>query len=126
MFNRKPPEVADGLINQAVATAEAAVESTQRAADHAMDSLSHSLQAARQHVVPALHDVGEKASTLARHGMEAVRDTSRMVSHNAQKATDNTVAYIREEPVKAILVTAVIAAGLISIFRLFARPSRLR
>ena len=92
MFNRKTP---DGLIDHAVAATEAAVEGTQRLAD--------------------------QASSMAEHGLDVMRDTSRMVGRSAQQATDKTVAYVRDEPLKAMLMTAVATAGLIAIFSLFSR-----
>ncbi len=96
MFNRKAP---DGLVDHAVATADAAVEGTQRLAG--------------------------QASSMAHQGMEVLRDASHLVGHGAQLATDKTVAYIREEPIKALLMATVATAGLIAVAGLFTRFGRL-
>ncbi len=95
MFNRKS---SDGLVDQAVATAEAAIEGT-------------------QHLV-------DQAGSMAHHGMDAVRDTTRLVNQSAHQAADKTLAYIRDEPVKAVLMTAAATVGLIAIVSLFNRSSR--
>ncbi len=68
----------------------------------------------------------DNAYGLVQHGMQAVRDTTRTVSRGAQMATDKTVAYVREEPTKALLVAALAVAGLIAIVGLFGRSGRLR
>jgi len=75
------------LIDQAVHLADSAICSTQHA--------------------------GEQASALVHQGMDAARGGSRHVRDSAHHATDRTVAYIHQEPVKAMLIAAATGAVLV-------------
>jgi ElaB/YqjD/DUF883 family membrane-anchored ribosome-binding protein len=58
-----------------------------------------------------LDRAGEQASTLAHRGMDAVRERSQQLRTSAVHASDSTVGYIRQEPVKSVLFAA--AAGVV-------------
>lgn len=87
-------EASNRFIDQATHTADAAINSTQRMANQAMDGVSHSLQTARKQVV-----------------------------HGANQASDKTVAYIRNEPVKSVLIAAAAGAVLVALARFIGRPN---
>jgi ElaB/YqjD/DUF883 family membrane-anchored ribosome-binding protein len=55
-----------------------------------------------------------------------VRDTSDLVSKKAHQATDKTVAYIRHEPIRSVLIAAATGAALVALLRLVSRPGRVR
>jgi ElaB/YqjD/DUF883 family membrane-anchored ribosome-binding protein len=58
---------------------------------------------------------------MAQHGVDAFRDTSRHWREQAQHASDRTVTYIREEPVKAMLIAATAGALLAALAGLVRR-----
>jgi len=65
----------------------------------------------------------QHAATLA---LDAVRDTSDRVRDKALEASDKTIAYIRNEPVRSVLIAAATGAALIALMRFTTRPNRLR
>ena len=56
---------------------------------------------------------------LANNAMESVLDTSHQLRVKAGHASENTVNYIRHEPVKSILVAAAAGAVLMALVSLF-------
>ncbi|MBT9594754.1 MAG: hypothetical protein IV094_02050 [Vitreoscilla sp.] len=68
----------------------------------------------------------EQASALAQRGIDAVRDSSRMIRGQAQHASDSTVNYIRNEPIKATLIAAATGAALMLLIGLLTRPHERR
>jgi len=58
-----------------------------------------------------LDRTSEQASALAHRGMDAVREGSQQLRTSALHASDSTVSYIRQEPVKSMLFAA--AAGVV-------------
>jgi ElaB/YqjD/DUF883 family membrane-anchored ribosome-binding protein len=87
-------DASNSLMDHAAQSADAVVHSTQRLANQAVEGVSHSLQAA-----------------------------GRQVRDGAHLASDKTVAYIREQPVKSMLIAAVTGAALVALARLAVRPS---
>ncbi|MFZ2307207.1 MAG: hypothetical protein WAW73_11670 [Rhodoferax sp.] len=57
------------------------------------------------YAIRSTQHAGEQASALVRHGMDAASDS-------AHQAGDRTVAYIRHEPVKSMLIAAAAGAAL--------------
>jgi ElaB/YqjD/DUF883 family membrane-anchored ribosome-binding protein len=86
-------DASNSLMDHAAQSADAVVHSTQRLANQAVEGVSHSLQAA-----------------------------GRQVRDGAHLASDKTVAYIREQPVKSMLIAAVTGAALVALARLAVRP----
>ena len=81
------------LIDQAAHSADAAIQSTQRMANQAVEGVSHSLQTA-----------------------------GKQVRNSAHQVSDRTVTYIRDEPVKSMLIAAATGAALVALASLFSRP----
>ncbi len=86
-------DATNSFIDQAAHSADDAIHSTQRLANQAMNGMSTSLQTARKQVMDG-----------------------------ANQATDKTVAYIRDQPVKSVLIAAATGAALIALTRLIGRP----
>lgn len=102
-------------------SAEQALASTRRAANGMLDSIGDSVEGVRQQAVPMLNRATDQAFAMAQHGVDAVRDTSRQWREQAQHASDRTVTYIREEPVKAMLIAATAGALLVTLAGLVRR-----
>ena len=63
---------------------------------------------------PALGRLASQAEDMARRGVESVR-------HQTQLASDSTRGYIRDEPVKSVLIAAAVGAGLMALVTLAGR-----
>ena len=64
---------------------------------------------------------GSEAEAAARRGIEAVRDTSQQLREKALRASDSAVGYVRDEPIKAMLIAAATGALLMGIVALMSR-----
>jgi len=81
------------------------------------DAISHAADGA----APMLERASHQISSLAHDGMDAVRDSSRQLRDSARKASKHTVGYIRQEPVKAMLLAAATGAALMALVSLVTR-----
>ena len=63
----------------------------------------------------------EQAISAAQRGVAAVRNSSQHMLDRAHQASDNTVTYIKDEPVKAILIAAAAGATLMALVGLLTR-----
>ena len=72
-------------------------------ADHVVQSADHAIKAGQRVVGDAL---------------DSVRDSSRQLRNKAQHASDSTVRYIRDDPVKAVLIAAATGAALMALVSL--------
>lgn len=116
-FAQQGQETADNAADMA----QAAIRSTQRAADNALDSLSAKVDDVRSQAAPMLSKVSSQAEAAARRGIDAVRDTSQQLRDKAVQASDMTVAYVKDEPIKAMLIAAATGALLMGIISMMAR-----
>lgn len=96
--------------DRAARKAEDALESTQQAATSALGSLKDSVAHAREAAPAAISRAAEQVQDYARRGMERAREVSGEVRDRAQRASDRTVHYIQDEPVKAVLIAAATGA----------------
>ena len=112
---------ASNLADKAANGAQDAVRSTQGVANKAFDRLSSGIESAREHAVPLIDQLSSQAQTAARRSVDAVRDTSAQVRDKALKASESTVSYIRDEPVKAMLIAAATGAALMALIGLLGR-----
>ena len=121
MFSKKTVEESNGLADQAAKSADQAIRSTQRVANEALDGLAGSVQDLRHQAAPLLNRVGEQAGAMAQRGVDAVRDSSAQLRERALQAQDNTVSYIKDEPIKAMLIAAGAGAALMAMLSLMTR-----
>jgi len=121
MTPNKPFDATSRIADSAAQSAEHALDSTRRVANEMLDSLSGSVEDIRNQAVPAMNRAADHASSLAHRGMDAVRETSRHWREEAQHASDRTVNYIREEPVKSMLIAASAGAVLMALASLVYR-----
>ena len=109
------------LIDQASHSADEAIRATQQAANHAVDSAGNALQDLRHQTAPILERASEQVSAMAHRDLDSVRETSHQLRLKAEHASDSTVGYIRQEPVKAVLIAAATGAALMALVSLVAR-----
>ena len=63
----------------------------------------------------------ENALGATHRGIQAVRESSKQLIAKAQQASDTTTDYIKQEPVKAVLIAAATGAALMGLVALLAR-----
>ena len=109
------------VADKAADSAQGAIRTTQRAADSAFDSLSAKVDGAREQAAPLLNRVSSQAEAAARRGIDAVRDTSQQLREKAMRASDSAVGYVKDEPIKAMLIAAATGALLMGLVALMSR-----
>jgi ElaB/YqjD/DUF883 family membrane-anchored ribosome-binding protein len=119
--NKPVAQQGQDMADNAAGAAQGAIRSTQRAADQALDRLSDKVDEARGQTAPLLNKVTSQAEAAARRGMDAVRDTSQQLRERAAQAQDMTVAYVKDEPIKAMLIAAATGAVLMGIVSMLGR-----
>jgi ElaB/YqjD/DUF883 family membrane-anchored ribosome-binding protein len=112
------------LANQAADSANSAIRSTQNFANDALERLSDKVDNAQDEVQPLISRLSAKAESVANRGAEAVRETSAQLRDKALRAQDNTVSYIKDEPVKSMLIAAATGAALMALVSLSTRSRR--
>jgi len=121
MITNKPFESSPNLVDQAAASADRAIKSTQRVANDALDALSSGVHDVRDQAAPALERGSEKLAALAQRSVDAVRGSTQHLKESALRASDNTVSYVKDEPVKSILIAAATGAALMALIGLLTR-----
>ena len=119
-----PFESPNNLVDQAAASADRAISSTQRVANETLNSLSGSVQDFRGEAGPMLNRTSEQISALTQRSVDAMRDGSQHLREKALQASDSAVGYIKDEPVKAMLIAAATGAALMALLSLMARSRR--
>jgi len=114
-------EPSNKIADQAALTADNAIRSTQRVANEALDGMAEGVQDLRHQATPLLNRATEQATALAHRGADAVRDSTQQLRDKAREASDSTVTYIRDEPVKSMLFAAATGAVLMALIGLMSR-----
>lgn len=115
--------------------ADDALQSTRRGVGRALDGAEASVHRARDRAAPAVSHLAGQAESLARRGMDAVRDTGYQVGNQVRNraaqareragaVTDRTTGYVRDEPLKSILIAAAAGAALMALISLLGSNSR--
>jgi len=115
---------ASNFAEQAADSANSAIRSTQNVANAAFDRLSDKVDSARDQAVPLINRLSTQAEAAARRGADVVKETSAQLREKAIRAQDTTVGYIKDEPVKAMLIAAATGAALMALVSLASRSSR--
>jgi ElaB/YqjD/DUF883 family membrane-anchored ribosome-binding protein len=122
MYTKNPTDPTTSTVaDQAAGKADQAIRSTQRMANDALEGLSDSVNSAGQRVSPLINRATEQASALAQRSMEAVRQTSQQLRDKAMLASDTTASYIRNDPIKSVLIAAATGAALMALVSLVSR-----
>lgn len=119
-----PAKTANDVADQAAKSADSAIRSTQRMANESLDQLSDKIHELRDTAVPAINRLASEAETLARRGLDTMRERSAQIRERAVRVSDNTVGYIKDEPVKSMLIAAATGAALMALVSLLSRSSR--
>ncbi len=96
-------------------SADSALKASRRVANQTLDSLESNVDAARDSLQPTIARLASQAESLARRGLDAVRDGAGQVRERAQTMGDMTVRYVKDEPVKSVLIAAAAGAALMAL-----------
>jgi ElaB/YqjD/DUF883 family membrane-anchored ribosome-binding protein len=121
MLTNKPEDKSLSVVEQASESADNAIKASQKAADEALENLASAMQDLRQRATPMFERASEKVSSFTHRGLDGVRETSHQLRVKAEQASENTVSYIRHEPVKSVLIAAATGAALMALISLVAR-----
>lgn len=121
MYDTNTAEPANTLADQAANSATDTIKATQRAANSTLDSLTNTVQDLRKQAAPLLNRAAESANAYLRQGLDAVHEGSDKVRAQAHNASVRTVNYIKDEPVKAILIAAAAGAVLTALVQIASR-----
>lgn len=108
------------VVDQAAAAANKGINATQ----HALEEMASGVSSLRDEVGSHLDDATEHANALVHRGVDALRGTSQRLRVQARHASDGTTNYIRQEPVKAVLIAAATGAVLVALIGLLTRSRR--
>ena len=115
MYSSKPFEPSDKFSDTVAQSADQTKKSTVSAAGEALGSLTGTVQDIRQQAGPMLDRAAEQASALAQRGLDTVRETSQQLRDKALRASENTVKYVKDEPVKSVLIAVATGAALMAL-----------
>jgi ElaB/YqjD/DUF883 family membrane-anchored ribosome-binding protein len=117
---------AEALVDSTTQTADEAITSTQRAANEKLGQLADSVEEVRTQAGPAIGRLANEADELRRRSVEVIRGASSQVREGALRATDKSVAFIRDEPVKSVLIAAMVGALSMALINLIGRAGTAR
>lgn len=102
---------ANDLADQAASKADLALKSTRRVANDALDSMESGVDSLRETVPAAFSRAAAQVEEITRRGLDRAKEASMGMRDQVYKAGDRTVGYIKDEPVKAVLVAAATGAA---------------
>jgi ElaB/YqjD/DUF883 family membrane-anchored ribosome-binding protein len=114
----------DQTADDAADMADTAIRSSQRFANQALDQIADRVDSVRERANAALSSVKSETQALTKRGVDAVREGSQQLRQQALRASDSTAAYVKDEPLKSVLIAAAVGAGLMALIGLMVSRSR--
>lgn len=108
--NLRAGSMASDLSSSAAAQAEKAIAATMRATDSAAQSVHERLENLQNKVPGMLTNAGASADEYLAQGIQRARDASSAVRETTGRAQEQAVVYIRDQPLKSVLIAAGIGA----------------
>ena len=109
----------DRTLDHSVDQAQQSIRAGKHAASQALDRIVDGTAALRDRAEPALDRLAERASMTARQSAEWLRDNGGRVRDQVTRASDRTVGYVRQEPVRAVMMAAAAGIAIYALARLF-------
>lgn len=97
-------------------TGHDAAERGRELANNTFDHLASAIETARSTTVPAIERLTSKAETMAQRSIELARTGSQQLRDQALLASEVTAGYVKQSPVKSLLLAAAAGALLTMIF----------
>ena len=95
--------------------AAAALKAAERDAHAAIDSAVDGLASAYGDTKPLLSRVSQRARDYASDGYDAARERAAHLKERGQQAVDSTRGYVKDEPIKSLLIAAAVGAAVIAL-----------
>ncbi len=111
------------LTDRAANKADEAIDSSKRAAQAALNSVQDGVDQLREAIPSAFTRAAAQVEAITRQGIDRARQASAEVRGQVNLAGDRTVQYIKDEPVKSVLVAAAAGAALVGLISLLSRAS---
>lgn len=112
---------AESLADHAADKSNEAIEAARRAADSALDTLHDKVDALHDLLPGVFGRAAARVDDLTRRGMDRARQTGMDVRDRVGHGRDVTVAYVKDEPVKSILIAAAAGAALVMVAGMLTR-----
>lgn len=103
--------VADTFADALAHTAGEAVRSSNQIAHQTLDQLADRVDSARLQAAPVFDRLAHRADEMKYRGVAAMRDGSQRLRYQAVRATDSTLGYVRQKPVRSLLFAAALGAA---------------
>jgi ElaB/YqjD/DUF883 family membrane-anchored ribosome-binding protein len=87
------------------------------AVDRAIDKIADTAAT----VPHAVERAAERAGEVARQGSQKLHEGTRQVKAQFNQVTDSAIAYVKDEPVRSMLIAAAAGAVLVALASLFSR-----
>ena len=113
----------DQFAERATAKADEALSATRRAANGAIDKLQDGVDELRNDTPGTLSRVAAQVDELTRRGMDRARQATAEMRESVERTGDRTVVYIKDQPVKSVLIAAAAGAAIAALIGLLARSS---
>ena len=84
----------------------------------------HSVEGAGENIQNATHKAIDSIGKAVDQGIDRVREASCKLRDSAAKASEDTASYIRQDPVKSVLIAAATGAALMALVSLLTRSNR--
>jgi ElaB/YqjD/DUF883 family membrane-anchored ribosome-binding protein len=108
----------DGMAGLAATKADDALSATRRAADGALDTLKDGVNPLRSDTPGALSRAAAQVEELTRRTIERAQQAGTDVRLTVDRTGERTVAYIKDEPVKSVLMAAAAGAAVATLIAL--------
>lgn len=111
----------DSAADTVAVKATGMIQSTKRVTNGALDSLQSGVDDLRHAVPTAFGNAAAQVEDLTRRGIERARATSAQVRDKVSETGERTVSYIKDEPVKSVLLAAAAGAAMAALIGWLAR-----
>ena len=95
-----------------------------RKADTAIDGIARTTEDFLVDMGASLDQASDRADDLAHRGADVVRRAAQQFREGADRVSTQTVGYIKDEPIKALLMAAVAGAALAAVLSLVTQARR--
>lgn len=102
---------ASASVDAVAAKSDVAIETTRRMTNDALDSLQDGVDTLRQGAPAALSRAAAQVEELTRTGIARAREAGTQARQQAQMVGEKGIGYVRDEPVKSVLIAAATGAA---------------
>ena len=112
------------MVGKAADALQDGLNSAHRSANTAVDAVADKADDMQGNAMPSLDKATDQAQKLMRQGRDMVQDSAQKAREKALDFSDKAVSYTKDEPVKAMLMSAAAGAVLISVLSMLTRSRR--